>query len=222
MRAVIAATAAVLAFAPVCSVLVLDATASSQRAGAADCVSIGKPKPSATYVYEHSESGRAVTRVTNTWESVTETGSRLRADGPNGIFVQVNAHHLEGDVAVLDKSSKLGPGGAPVDATTFRPGLVSDPAFRACAGQSWQIPSVTATYQSGQANGTAPTPAGTLRIISIHERIAVPAGTFDTVHYVRTSQSNDEYWKSIEHGVVVKHIATLKVGTVTEVLAEIR
>ena len=50
----------------------------------------------------------------------------------------------------------------------------------------------------------------------------MPAGSFDTVHYVRTSQSNDEYWKSIEHGVVVKHIATTPVGTVTEVLVEIR
>jgi hypothetical protein len=42
------------------------------------------------------------------------------------------------------------------------------------------------------------------------------------VRYVRTSQSTDEYWKSIEHGVVVKHIATLPSGAMTEVLSAIR
>jgi hypothetical protein len=110
-----------------------------------------------------------------------------------------------------------------LDATTFTPGLVSDPAFRACAGRSWPIRPVTATFQqSGQTNASAQTPAGTLRIISIHEAISVPAGSFDTVHYVRTSQSTDEYWKSIEHGVVVKHTGTLPVGTVSETLVEIR
>ncbi len=193
-----------------------------QRGGSADCVTIARPRPSATYVYQHTEPDGRATRVTNTWESVNETGSRLRAEGPNGIFVQVNEHHIEDDVAVLDRSSKLGPGGAPLDATKFRPGLISDPAFRACAGQSWPIRSVTATYESGQANASMQTPAGTLRIVSIHERITVPAGSFDTVHYVRTSQSNDEYWKSVEHGVVVKHVANVPVGTVTEVLVEIR
>ena len=50
----------------------------------------------------------------------------------------------------------------------------------------------------------------------------MPAGTFDTVHYVRTSQSTDDYWKSIEHGVIVKHTGTLPVGTVSETLVEIR
>ncbi len=53
-------------------------------------------------------------------------------------------------------------------------------------------------------------------------RVTVPAGTFDTVHYIRTSQSTDEYWKSLEHGVVVKHVATLPMGTMTEVLSAIR
>jgi len=42
------------------------------------------------------------------------------------------------------------------------------------------------------------------------------------VRYVRTSQSTDEYWKSIEHGVIVKHTGTLPVGTVTDVLVSIR
>jgi hypothetical protein len=69
------------------------------------------------------------------------------------------------------------------------------------------------------------TPSGTLTILGRREQITVPAGTFETVHYLRsTSQSNDEYWKSIEHGVVVKHIATLRggAGSVTETLLSIK
>jgi hypothetical protein len=198
------------------------AAGSAQGPGSADCVTIGRPKPTETYVYQHTEPGGRATRVTNAWDRVTETGSRLRADGPAGVFVQVNAHHVENDVLVLDQSSKLGPGGNPLDSTTFHPGLIAEPAFRACAGQSWQIPSVTAAFKSDQTNSSVQTPAGSLKIVAVHERVTVPAGTFDTVHYIRTSQSTDEYWKSIEHGVVVKHTATLPVGTVSEVLLEIR
>jgi len=197
-------------------------TVFGQRANASDCVTIAKPKPTTTFVYQHTEPGGRATRVTNTWERVSETGSRLRADGPAGIFVQVNAHHVANDVIVLEGSSKLGPGGNPLDSTTFQPGLIAEPAFRACAGQSWQIPPVTATFKSGQTNTSASTPAGTLKIVAVHESVTVPAGTFDTVHYSRTSQSTDEYWKSIEQGVIVKHTATLPVGTVSEVLVEIR
>jgi hypothetical protein len=76
--------------------------------------------------------------------------------------------------------------------------------------------------QSGQINASSGTPAGTLTIIAIRERVNVPAGQFDTAHYIRTSQSTDEYWKSIDHGVVVKHIAILTGAVVTEVLLSIR
>lgn len=220
MRLVIlSASATLLALASASPAVV---TVFGQRANASDCVAIAKPKPTATFVYQHTEPGGRATRVTNTWERFNETGSRLRADGPAGIFVQVNAHHVENGVIVLEGSSKLGPGGNPLDSTTFQPGLIAEPAFRACAGQSWQIPSVTATFKSGQTNTSASTPAGTLKIVSIHESVTVPAGTFDTVHYSRTSQATDEYWKSIEHGVVVKHTTTLPVGTISEVLVEIR
>lgn len=197
-------------------------TQSQSKAAAGDCVTIGTPKPSATYVYQHSESRGKTTEMSTIWESVTAAGSRSRTTGPQGVIVQINEHHIADDVAVLDKSTKLDAKGSVVDSTTFRPGLVSDPAFRSCAGRSWPIPSVTASYKSAQANASAPTPAGTLRIVAIRERVTVPAGTFDTVRYVRTSQSTDEYWKSIEHGVVVKHIATLPSGAMTEVLAAIR
>ena len=138
------------------------------------------------------------------------------------MIVQVNEHLIVDDVAILAKSTKLDAKGSVIDTTTFRPGLVSDPAVRVCAGRSWPIPAVTASYRSAQTNASAPTPAGTLKIVALRERVTVPAGTFETVRYIRTSQSTDEYWKSIEHGVVVKHIGTLPMGTVTEVLSAIR
>ena len=146
----------------------------------------------------------------------------MRGRAGRGLIVQVNEHHVTDDVAVLDKTTKLDAKGGVIDSTAFHPGLVSDPAFRACAARSWPIPSVTATYRSAQVNASAPTPSGTLRIVAVRERVTVPAGTFEAVRYVRTSQSTDEYWKSIEHGVVVKHIATLPTGTVTELLSAIR
>jgi hypothetical protein len=135
-----------------------------------------------------------------------------------GTEIQVSEHHIVDDVMVLDRQRKVNANGGVIDATAFRPGVVGDSAFRACAGRSWPIPSVTATYQSGQINASSGTPAGTLTIIAIRERVTVPAGQFDMVHYIRTSQSTDEYWKSIDHGVVVKHIATLTGAVVTEVL----
>ena len=106
--------------------------------------------------------------------------------------------------------------------TSFRPGIVGDPAFRACAGRTWQIPAVTALFQSGTLKVTQQTPAGSLRIVGIRERVTVPAGTFDTVRYVRTSQSTDEYWKSIDQGVIVKHIGKVNAVTITETLTAIK
>ena len=194
-----------------------------QTAAASNCVTIGTPKPTLVYTMRHSESTGAVTQVTNQWDEVTAKGSRVRINAPAGRMIHVNVHRIVDDVAVLDKMSKLNANGGVIDATVFQPGLVADPAFRACAGRSWAIPSVTATYQSSQTRASAATPAGTLRIIAIREKVTVPAGTFDTVHYIRTSQSTDEYWKSLEHGVIVKHIATLPTGgAVTEVLLSIK
>lgn len=201
----------------------LESTQAHQSGAAAeDCVTIGTPKASVTYAYQHSEPGGKITELTTVWESVTATGSRARTTGPRGVIIQVNEHHIADDVVVLDRSTKLDAKGGVIDTTAFRPGIVSDPAFRGCAGRSWTIPSVTASYRSGRTNASSATPTGTLRIVSVRERVTVPAGTFDTVRYVRTSQSTDEYWKSIEHGVVVKHVATLPMGTVTEVLQSIR
>ena len=56
------------------------------------------------------------------------------------------------------------------------------PAFRACEGRSWPVPAVKVTNQSAQGTFSAMSDAGTLKIVSIHEPITVPAGRFDTVH----------------------------------------
>jgi hypothetical protein len=193
------------------------------RAGAAGhCVTLGTPKPTASYVIQHSESTGKTAAITQMWESMTETGSRMKWSGPAGSYIQVTDHHIVDDVTVLDRTSKLDLNGALTEATTFRPGIVGEPAFRACAGRTWQIPAVTALFQSGTLKVTQQTPAGSLRIVSIRERVTVPAGTFDAVRYVRTSQSSAEYWKSIEHGVVVKHIAKVNGVTITETLTSIK
>ena len=123
---------------------------------------------------------------------------------------------------MLDRTSKLDLNGAPTEVTSFKPGIVGDPAFRACIGRTWQIPAVTAFFQSGTLKVTQQTPVGSLRIVSIRERVTVPAGTFDAVRYVRTSQSTDEYWKSIDQGVVVKHIGRVNGVTITETLTTIK
>ena len=195
--------------------------AAQDRAGA-DCVTIGKPDPGREYAFTHVESTGKTTQTTQRWETVTDTGSRVRTTGPAGVVIQVNEHRIVNDAMVLGRSTKLDANGMQMDATSFKPGLVGDPAFRACAGQSWQIPPVTAQYQSGSVRVSSATPTGSLRIVALREKITVPAGTFETVHYIRTSQSVDEYWKSLEHGVVVKHIAKVGGHVVTETLTAIK
>ena len=187
-----------------------------------DCVTIGKPKPGLTYTYTHVQSNGGTTQTSHQWESVTETGSRVKNTGPAGTQIQVNEHAIVDDVAVLSRTSKTGPNGGVIEATSFNPGILSDPAFRACAGRKWVIPAATATFQTQGRTATAKSAGGGLEIISIRERTTVPAGTFDTVHYVRNTQSVDEYWKSTLHGVIVKHIGKINGITVTETLISIK
>lgn len=189
---------------------------------AADCVTIGVPKPALVFSYEHVESTGARGTRTEQWEVVNAAVARVRTTRDGTVTFQANSYQVRDDVAVLEKTTRLNATGGVMDTTTFMPGLILDPVFRACAGRSWNIAASTASYQSPQNSASAPTPAGELRIIAIREKVTVPAGTFDTVHYTRTSQSNDEYWKSIEHGVVVKHIGRLPNYTVTETLQSIR
>lgn len=192
------------------------------RAASSDCVTIGKPNPQKVYVYRHVESTGNSTETTQQWESVTETGSRVKITGPSGRMSQVNEHRIVDDVAVLHRTTKLDAFDQPAESTSFSPGLISDPAFRACAGRTWTIASVAATFRSSRIKATSATPAGTLRIVALRERTTVPAGTFQTVRYVRTSQSRDEYWKAIEAGVIVKHTATVNGQLVTETLVAIK
>jgi hypothetical protein len=130
------------------------ASGSEQGVETTKCVSIGKPRPGVTYGYDHIESTGKRTQYTNVWESVTDTGSRVRVVGPLGTEVQVNVHKIVDDVAELSKTTKLDARGGVVDSTSFRPGLVSDPAFRVCEGKSWLIPSVQASYASAKQNAS--------------------------------------------------------------------
>jgi hypothetical protein len=198
------------------------ASGTQENPASGDCVTIGRPKPSTIYTYEFVNTQGVKSRTTQQWESVTEAGSRLRTTGPGGAAMIVNEHRIVGDVAVLDRTSKLGPGGGTIEATSFRPGMVMDPAFRACAGKSWVMPATTASFQSGNKTHSAGTLVGSMKIIALREPVTVPAGTFETVHYIRTSGSTDEYWKSIQHGVVVKHTSTIGANVITETLVGIK
>ncbi len=191
-----------------------------QVAPATNCVTIAAPKPGVGYTYEHIESTGGRSQFTQYWEQVSDTGSRVRIVRAGQEHVQTSVYTVQDDVARITRMTKAGAGRV-IDSTTFSPGLVSDPVFRACSGGRWPIPSVTLVYE-GSTNARAPTPAGTLTIASIGERVTVPAGTFDTVHYLRTSQSRDDYWKSIQHGVIVKHVATVAGHSVSETLISIK
>lgn len=195
---------------------------SDPRTDQGDCVKIGTPNPKKTYVTSHVESTGKSSTVSAIWESVTEKGSRHKWTAPAGTFYQFTDHRIVNDATLIERMAKHDVNERLLEATTFRPGLVGDPAFRACIGKTWNIPAVTAFFQSGTLKVSSQTPVGTLKILSINARVTVPAGTFTAVHYTRTSQSFDEYWKSLEHGVVVKHIAKVAGNTVTEQLMSIK
>lgn len=195
---------------------------------AAGCVTIGTPKPGRGYSYRQTQSAGGMSEFTDWWEEFTKTGSRLlttpgKTKG-RGILT-VNSHRIVNDVLMLDGSSQSGPGAG--GNSSYRPGVVSSPAIRACAGRSWAVPAVKVTNQSPQGTFSAMSDPGTLKIVSIHESIEVPAGRFDTVHYVRNLNSRaglqlNEYWTSIEHGVVVKRMHTIGGVVITATLQAVR
>jgi hypothetical protein len=192
------------------------------QGGGGDCVTIAKPNPAATYVFRHEDSGGAVTEFTQQWKEVSETGSAARTTRRGVVTVQTTAYKIREDgVSLISVMTNAG------DSTQFRPAMIGDPVFRACAGLSWAIPAVTAYYQGGGRSASAATQSGQLRIISVNASVTVPAGTFRAVHYTRTmnlpkGQNFNQYWKSIEHGVVVQHTSTLPAGRASEVLIAIR
>ena len=185
-----------------------------------NCVSIGTPKPGVGYTYSHVESTGNSSEYTQYWDRLTPTESRVRIVKAGQDLVQTSIYKVVDDVAHITRMTKAG-GGRVIDSTTFNPGLVSDPIFRACAGKSWAVPSVALVFD-GPTSARANTPAGRLSIVAIRGTQTVPAGTFDTVEYVRTSQSRDVYWKSTLHGVIVKHIASVAGNSVTETLIRIK
>jgi hypothetical protein len=145
-------------------------------------------------------------------------------------LISATQHRVVDDALILDSSTESGTdGGVRVNnSTSYQPGVVADPAYRACAGRTWPIPAVNATSQSARSRFSAATDPGTLTIIAIREPVTGPAGRFDTVHYTRTmksagGQAVDEYWKSIEHGVTVKRNHTMPGGVVvTTILQRIK
>jgi len=193
----------------------------------ANCVSIGTPKPTLSYTYRYGDSAGGSSEFTDQWEEFTKTGSRLLTTktspkGP-GVLTSTTEHRVVDDVLILDRSTHTGTdAGNRVDnSTSYQPGVVADPAYRACAGRTWPIPAVVATSQSAHGRFSAATPEGTLAIRAIRESVSVPAGRFDTVHYTRTGgQSVDEYWKSIEHGVTVRRTHTLPGGVVVTTILQ--
>ena len=191
------------------------------------CVTLGTPKPNRGYTYRQTQSTGGMSEFTDWWESFTKTNSRLlttpgRSKG-SGVLT-VNKHRIVNDVLVLDSSSQSGPGAG--GSSWFRPGVVSVPA-RACMGRSWPVPGVMVTNQSSQGTFSARSDEGTLKIISIHEAITVPAGRFDTVHWARNLRTKagmqlNEYWTSVEHGVIVKRTHTISSVVTTATLLAIK
>ncbi len=202
---------------------------------AGDCVPVGTPKPNLTYVYRQTESTGNSSEFTNRWETFTATGSRLHTikNTPRGraTLITVTEHRVVDDLLMIDRQTDTGTdAGRPINNTTSfqRPGIVGGPAKQACRDRSWNFRGVTATHnQSSEGPVSAMTDAGSLRVIAIREAVSVQAGRFDTVHYLRTvmgatGRTLDEYWLSIEHGVMVKRNHTLPNATVAAVLQAIK
>ena len=183
--------------------------------------------------YRQTESGGNSSAFTDRWEQFTATGSRLLTtkSGSRGqtVLTTVNRHRVVNDLVIFDHSTQTGTdGGVRINnSTSYKPGVLADPANRACAIRTWPIQAVTVTSQSAQGRFSGMSDPGTLKIIAIHQSITVPAGKFDTVHYRRTMKSAarvavDEYWKLIEHGVTVKRVHTMPGGGVTAILQAIK
>ena len=227
IRSAIHGLSAATIVAVICLVPAPCAKADSKVLPAAGCVTIGTPKLNRGYSYRQAQSSGGVSEFTDWWEQFTSTGSRLlttpgRSKG-TGILT-VNRHRIANDALVLDSSSQSGPGAG--GSSWYKPGAVSAPA-RACMGHSWPVPGVTVTNQSSQGTFSARSDEGTLKIVSIHEAITVPAGKFDTVHWTRnlraqTGLQMNDYWTSINDGVIVKRIHTMRGIVITATLQAIQ
>lgn len=198
------------------------------QAPATKCVTLGAPKPAVLYTYRYADTSGGV-EYTNQWKQFSATGSELVTTRMNGVSTYVSRHSVANDVFVLESSSAAGtdPGGPFNNTMVYTPGAIGDPAYRACEGQTWQIPVVSATSKSARGTFSFKTDPGTMKIVSINESVTVPAGTFNTVRYTKTMNSGqgqvlDEFWKSIDHGVTVKRNSTQPGSVATEVLVAIK
>ena len=205
--------------------------ASPRQAAPENCVSLGTPKPALSFSYRYSDNTTSA-EYTNKWEMINATGSRLltiRTGANAGQNTYVSKHKVVDDVFVLEESVASGTdGGGPfTNSTTYSPGAIGDPAFRACEGKKWTVAAVSASLRTMNGSFSTKTDPGILAIIKINESVTVPAGTFNTVHYVKTMNSGrgqvvDDFWKSIEHGVTVKRNSRQPGGIATEVLTGIK
>ncbi len=196
-----------------------------------NCVTLGSPKPTLNYTYRYSDTSGSA-EYSNRWDQFTPSGSRLvttRTGANAGQSTYVSTHQVVDDVFVLDASTASGTDATGVftNSMTYTPGAIGDPAYRACEGRTWKIAPVNAAMKSMQGSFSTRTDPGVLTIIKIHESMTVPAGTFDTVHYVKTMNSGrgqvvDEFWKSIEHGVTVKRNSRQPGSVAVEVLTAIK
>jgi hypothetical protein len=199
--------------------------ARAQTVSAADCIDFGKPKPATTYVFRRSDSGGQSSQYSQRWTQFTGEQSSVSVVRGSISEVVVNQHKVENDVTMISATASTASNSN--SRTTFRPAVMGDPMFRACAGRSWKIQAVAATHEEAGRTVSANTYAGTMRIVALRETIQVPAGTFPCVHYTRTmatpgGQSVDDYWKSIEHGVVVRQVSKLGGWSSTSQLTAIR
>src|SRR5262245_42284267 len=95
------------------------------QAGTGECVTFAVPQPARVFTYEHLDpSGR--TTNTQQWERVTQTESRVRTTGPEGVQININTHRIVNDVAVISLTRKTSASGGLISSTEFNPGLVSD------------------------------------------------------------------------------------------------
>jgi hypothetical protein len=201
------------------------------QAAAANCVTLGTPRPALSFTYRYSDTSVSA-EYTNRWEEFTATGSRMvttRTGANAGQSTYVSQHSVADDVFVLTGSTASGTDGSgPFNNTmTYSPGALGDPAFTACVGKTWKISPVNATSKSARGSFSMKTDAGTMTIVSVRESVTVPAGTFDTVHYTKTMNSGrgqvvDDFWKSTEHGVTVKRTSRQPGSVATEILVGVR
>lgn len=201
----------------------LSSSPAAAQARGGNCVPLGTPKPSLEYSYRLSDSRGTSSDFSSVWEEVTPTSSRVRTTRARGGAIEyVSRYRVVDDVSVIEETVQSDAG-----TTTFAPGVVGDPFGRACAGRSWPIASATATNRSARGTFSTKSDPGELKMLGLHESVTVPAGTFDAVHYTRTTTGArgpivDEYWKSIEHGVVVRHLSAVAGVKLTEELQSIR